>query len=196
MVLGSSPFAVTWTSDFVSVLSKEFLDIQAIIECGFNLKLVRDMIRTYNQFESFKENLELNLESAVRNNPFLVVLLGDINAKSSKWCKNHITRSEGKAIENVSSQFGLHQVSNEPTHILESYSSSIDLIVTSQPKLITGASVHPFLYPNSHHQIILENLTWKFVFRHLILATSGTTKMQILILSDKQLICLIETGLS
>ena len=154
------------------------------------------MIRTYNQFESFKESLELNLESAVRNNPFLVVLLGDINAKSCKWCKNHITTSEGEAIDNVSSQFGLHQLSNEPTHILESYSSSIDLIVTSQPKLITGASVYPFLYPNSHHQIILENLTWKFVFGHLILATSGTIKMQILILSDKQLICLIEMGLS
>ena len=30
-------------------LSKEFLDIQATIECGFTLKLVRDMIKTYNQ---------------------------------------------------------------------------------------------------------------------------------------------------
>ena len=28
--------------------SKEFLDIQATIECGFTLKLVRDMIKTYN----------------------------------------------------------------------------------------------------------------------------------------------------
>ena len=30
-------------------LSKEFLDIQATVECGFTLKLVRDMIKTYNQ---------------------------------------------------------------------------------------------------------------------------------------------------
>ena len=29
--------------------SKEFLDIQATAECGFTLKLVRDMIKTYNQ---------------------------------------------------------------------------------------------------------------------------------------------------
>ena len=28
-----------------SVLSKEFFDIQATIECGFTLKLVHDMIR-------------------------------------------------------------------------------------------------------------------------------------------------------
>ena len=29
--------------------SKEFLDIQATIECGFTLKRVRDMTRTYSQ---------------------------------------------------------------------------------------------------------------------------------------------------
>ena len=29
--------------------SKEFLDIQATIECGLTLKRVRDMIRTYSQ---------------------------------------------------------------------------------------------------------------------------------------------------
>ena len=31
-----------------SASSKEFLDIQANIECGFTLKRVRDMIRTYS----------------------------------------------------------------------------------------------------------------------------------------------------
>ena len=43
---------------------------------------------------------------------------------------------------------------NEPTHILESSSSCIDLIFTSQPNLITESGVHPSLHPNSHHQII------------------------------------------
>ena len=49
MVLGSSPVAVTSSSDFVPASSKEFLDIQATIECGFTLKRVRDMTRTYSQ---------------------------------------------------------------------------------------------------------------------------------------------------
>ena len=49
MVLGSSPVAVTSPSDFVPASSKEFLDIQATIECGFTLKRVRDMTRTYSQ---------------------------------------------------------------------------------------------------------------------------------------------------
>ena len=121
--------------------------------CNF-IALYRSPNQSQDLFESFKENLELNLESAVQNNPFLVVLLGDFNAKSSNWCKNDITTTEGKAIENISSQFGLHQMINEPTHILESSSSCIDLIFTSQPNLITESGVHPSLHPNSHHQII------------------------------------------
>ena len=39
----------------VSVLSKEFLDIQATIECGFTLKRVRDMTRPYGQIHSTDE---------------------------------------------------------------------------------------------------------------------------------------------
>ena len=45
--MNTQPFSQT--SDFAPVLSKEFLDIQATIECGFTLKRVHDMIRTCNQ---------------------------------------------------------------------------------------------------------------------------------------------------
>ena len=48
MVLGSSPVAVTSPSDSAPASSKEFLDIQATIECEFTLKRVRDMTRTYS----------------------------------------------------------------------------------------------------------------------------------------------------
>ena len=34
---------VTRTADFAPASSKEFLDIQATIECGFTLERVRDM---------------------------------------------------------------------------------------------------------------------------------------------------------
>ena len=36
------------TSDIAPVSSKEFLDIQGTTECGFTLKRVRDMTRTYS----------------------------------------------------------------------------------------------------------------------------------------------------
>ena len=38
VVLGSSPVAVTSSLDFAPASSKEFLDIQETIECGFTLK--------------------------------------------------------------------------------------------------------------------------------------------------------------
>ena len=129
-----------------------------------------------------------------QNNPFLVVLLGDFNVKSSNWCKNDITTTEGKAIENISSQFGLHQMINEPIHILES-SSSNDLIFTSQPNLITESGVHPSLHPNSHHQIIFAKFNLKIHYPppyfHEVWHMMQNT--QILILLDEQLICLIGT---
>ena len=50
MAVGLSPIAVPETSDFVPVFRKEFLDIQATIECEFTLKCVCDMIRICNHF--------------------------------------------------------------------------------------------------------------------------------------------------
>ena len=51
--MGSSPVAVTSPSDFAPASSKEFLDIQATIECGFTLERVRDMTRTCSQRNTF-----------------------------------------------------------------------------------------------------------------------------------------------
>ena len=49
VVLCFSPIAVTYTSDLAPASRKEFRDIQATIECGFTLKRVRAMTRTYSQ---------------------------------------------------------------------------------------------------------------------------------------------------
>ena len=49
MVVNSNSVAVTETSDVAPVSRKEFLDIQATIECRFSLKLEREMIITYSQ---------------------------------------------------------------------------------------------------------------------------------------------------
>ena len=49
MVVGSSPVAVTETSDTAPVSVKEFLNIQATIKCRFTLKGVYDMTITYGQ---------------------------------------------------------------------------------------------------------------------------------------------------
>ena len=87
-----------------------------------------------------------------------MVALGDYNAKSSNWYNKDITSNEGRKIEAVTSQNGLHQEINEPTHILNNSSSCIDLIFNSEPNLLIESGVHPFLHPNCHHQIISAKL--------------------------------------
>ena len=57
----------------------------------------------------------------------------DFNTKSSNWFCHDKTNFEGAAIENSTFQFGLHQVIKEPTHILDTSSSCIDLTFPSQP---------------------------------------------------------------
>ena len=102
--------------------------------CNF-LSLYRSPSQSQD-FETFTEDLELNLENLVQKDPFLVVAMGDFNAKSSNWFCQDKTNFEGDAIENLTSQFGLHQVIKEPTHILDTSFSFIDLIFTSRAALI------------------------------------------------------------
>ena len=81
----------------------------------------------------------------------MISLLGDFKAKSNNWCKNDITSHEGSLIDAVTSYYGLHQLTQEPTHILNLSSSCIDLIFTSQPNLVMESGVHSSLHPNCHH---------------------------------------------
>ena len=131
----------------------------------------------------------------MQNNALLVLALHKFYAKSSSWCKNDIITMGGKAIKSIWSEFGLHQVINEPANILESSSLCTDLVFTSQQSLITESGIHPSLHPNSNHQIIFAKSNMKILYSLLYFVTSGTTYLEILILSDEQLICLIRTEL-
>ena len=51
VVVPASPVPVNKLSDIAPVLSKEILDTQKNIECGFSLKCAPDMTRTYCQVQ-------------------------------------------------------------------------------------------------------------------------------------------------
>ena len=56
--------------------------------CNF-ITLYHSSNQCRDNFESFINNIELNLDSIMTNNPFLTVILGDVNAKLSLWYNNH-----------------------------------------------------------------------------------------------------------
>ena len=72
------------------------------------------------------------MESITQKNPFLTVVIGDFNGRSSKWWTDDKTTQEGHKIENLLAQFSLLQVINKPTHISQNFNSCIDLLFTSQ----------------------------------------------------------------
>ena len=59
---------------------------------------------------------------------------------------------------------GLHQVISGPIHIISQSSSSIDIIFTNQPHLVTDFVIHASLHPNCHHQITYCKLILKITY--------------------------------
>ena len=116
------------------------------------------------EFNTYLDNLEFNLETVSFSNPFFTILIGDFNAKcTSSYSKDNST-TRGSKLSLLTSQLGLNQIINEPTHITKNSSTCIDLLFTSQTNLVIESGVHSFLYPNCHHQIILRNLILRIFY--------------------------------
>ena len=75
--MGSSPVAVTESSDIAPVSSKEFLDIQITSGYRFTLTCVCDMIKTRNRLQTFAKNLR-------RKRSWWRSLLGSVNTQGIK----------------------------------------------------------------------------------------------------------------
>ena len=103
----------------------------------------------------------MNLNALSTNNPFLTVMIGDFNAKSSNWYLNNITSFEGFQIEFLAFQFTMSQIIKEPTHILDNSKSCIDLIFISQPNMIMDSGNYLSLHSNCHHEIIYAKFDLK-----------------------------------
>ena len=95
----------------------------------------------------------------------MTVVLGDFNAKSNNWCKTGIISFEGPKNDTIASSYDLNQLIQEPTHILNSSSSCIDLIFTSQPNLVMESGIHSSLHSNCHHQIVFDQFNLFFILR-------------------------------
>ena len=106
----------------------------------------------------------MTLETLAQKGSFLTTIIGDFNAKSCNWYSHDKTNFEGSTIESITSQFGLHQLINEPTHLLQNSSSCIDLIFTSQPNIVVESGVHTSLHPNCHHQIVFAKFNLKIYY--------------------------------
>ena len=119
--------------------------------CSFII-LYRPPSQTHDDFETSLTNFELNLDKINEKNPFVTAAIGGFILRAKLQFKNHKTSYERNIL---TCSHGLHQLINEPTNLLHSSSSCIDLIFTSQPNLVMESGVQPSVQPICHHQLIL-----------------------------------------
>ena len=131
---------------------------------GHVVSVYRSPSQTSDEFDSFITNLEKIVVDISRSNPHFLLLIGDFNAKSSNWSSNDTTTAEGAQLDYFTSLYGMKQVITEPTYILESSASCINLVFTTQPSVVMDSGVHLSLHEKCHHQIIYSNLKLKIVY--------------------------------
>ena len=155
------------------------------------ISLYRSPSQNQEEFNTFLDNLESNLETVSFSNPFLTILIGDFNAKCASWHSRDNSTTEGSKLRLLTSQFGLNQITNEPIHITKNFCTCIDLLFTSQNNLVIESGVHSLLYPNCHRQIIFVKFDPPAFF--ILLLTKemyGIINKLTLNSSDEQLIIL------
>ena len=131
--------------------------------CNF-ISLYCSPSQSSDTFEYFAGNFELNLDKITNKSPYLLVVLGDLNVKSSNWYKRDKTTYEVSKIDATTSKLGLQQLIKEPTHILTDSSSCIDLLFTSQSNPVMESGVYSSLHQNCHHEIIYAKINLKVCY--------------------------------
>ena len=132
-----------------------------IYQMNQSLNRNKSICQSSDFFQNFANNLQLPLDKISNQNPFLTVVLGDFNAKSSNFYIHDKTTYEGYKIDALTSQFGLKQLIKEPTEILRNSFSCIDLIFTSHSSLLKESDIHLSLHSNCHHQITYARFNLK-----------------------------------
>ena len=68
--------------------------------CNF-ISLYRSSNQPSDEFENSVYNLDLRLEAPTQKNPFLTAVIGDFNAKFSKWCSTDKATPGGAKLDNL-----------------------------------------------------------------------------------------------
>ena len=103
----------------------------------------------------FINKLECTLNKIEGKNPFISMLIGDFNAKNTKWWGN-VNNNLGVLLDEISTHHNLHHMIGQPTHFRHGCSPScIDLLFSS----VSG--VYSRLVNSCHHQIIFARTYFK-----------------------------------
>ena len=111
----------------------------------------------------FCQNLELICSKIASENPVASFVLGDFNAKSTRWWQPGGDNACGLLLEDISTTYAYSQLINEPTNFEPGDEPScIDLFFTTQPNLVIESGVIPSPLSFCHHQIIFGKIKFDY----------------------------------
>ena len=117
----------------------------------------RSPSQSHEQLENFCSSLDSLLSNVNDQHPAHSVVIGDFNAKYSKWCTSDKDNTSGLKLDSITTTAGYSQVINKPTHFINELSSCIDLIFTS---FVKNCGSELSIYEKCHHNIIYEILNF------------------------------------
>ena len=109
-----------------------------------------------DELRTFINKLESMFDKIQDENPSLIILLGDLNARSLQfWDQETSENVAGSKLSDFSNDYNLEQLINEPTHIPhDNIATCIDLILTNNKTALIDSGVIPSPDPCCKHQII------------------------------------------
>ena len=104
----------------------EIMDETIVAEIKINKKSIiyilsyRSPSQSTSEFNKYIQDLEKTYNKALAENPYMIVLTGDYNARSPLlWQDEQKQTAEGKAMADFCTKNFLQQIIDEPTHILK-----------------------------------------------------------------------------
>ena len=129
-------------------------------KCFFTC-LYRSPSQSHEELDTFCSNLDPLLSNINNNHPNCSILIGDFNAKSSKWCSSDKDNKAGCELDNITTSACYSQMIDKSTHFINESSSCIDLIFSSNPSLTKNCGIEHSIYNKCHHNIIYGTLNFK-----------------------------------
>ena len=87
---------------------------------SYIVSLYQSPSQSSDEYDHFIKTFEQPIVHLTSFKPYLLLITGDFNARSSSWWSGDIDNIEGTQLESITSFYRLHQIINEPTQILPS----------------------------------------------------------------------------
>ena len=143
-----------------------------------------------DELKHFCTNFDILLNNINGELPLCSIVTGNFNACCSKWWKNNITKLLGQEFESRTLSAGYNQITDKPTHVINTSMSCIDLIFCTNQSVISNG-VNVSILGKCHHNIIYGKINIRVPLPPTYVREVWYYKKQILEILRKQYLTLI-----